>query len=399
MINFILHKIYYHIVGAILLKKSISVMLCFALIFSPDLICKALGVSAQSAILMEGTAGNVIYGKNENAKLPMASTTKIMTALCAIENSEPNELVAVNPAAIGIEGSSIYLKKGEKLTMRELLLGLMLNSGNDAAVAIAYAVSGSVDDFAKLMNKTAEKIGVKNTHFSNPSGLDDSEHYTTAYDLAKITAYALKNKEFKNIVSTYRNTISDTVSGQQRYLKNHNKLLKMYDGCIGVKTGFTKKSGRCLVSAAERNGVMLVAVTLNAPDDWNDHINMLNYGFEKVTLQNVFKKDDYVCTLNVNNGSERSVKAIFENDVSLPQISGSENNVTIKYKIPSSVTAPIKYHQSLGRIDVYLNGKYLLYANVVASSAVSANNTKTLKRSVMLLLCDFALEMTNFPRR
>jgi len=237
--------------------KVVCFVLCFCL-WVPR--ACAIGTSAVSAIVIETSGNSVIYQKNAYKKMPMASTTKIMTALCAIEAGNIDRTVTVNPNAVGIEGSSIYLQKGEKLTLRDLLYGLMLNSGNDAAVAIAYEVSGGIDEFALLMNKTAQKIGCKNTHFENPSGLDGKEHYTTAYDLAIITSYAMKIPAFADIVSTYRKSIPNGDKTYERQLKNHNKLLNMYDGCTGVKTGYTKKCGRCLVSSAKRDGVELVAV-------------------------------------------------------------------------------------------------------------------------------------------
>lgn len=248
--------------------KKCVLLLCAVLCAVIPHRCFAVGVSAKSAVLIETSADRIVYRKNADEKLPMASTTKIMTAICAIENTDDlDRKITVADCAVGVEGSSIYLKHGEHLSVRELVYGLMLSSGNDAAVAIACAVSGDVQRFAALMNETAKKIGVQNTSFKNPNGLDEEGHYTTAYDLARIASYALKNDEFKKIVSTYTTTIPYEGYSYDRRLKNHNKLLKLYDGCIGIKTGFTKKSGRCLVSAAERDGAVLVAVTLNAPDD------------------------------------------------------------------------------------------------------------------------------------
>ena len=371
------------------MKRVFTVLICCMLFLAFCIPCRAVGVSAVSAVLIDGFSGRVIYEKNANSKMSMASTTKIMTALCAIENSQLDKKITVNPAAVGVEGSSIYLKNGERLTIRELVYGLMLSSGNDAAVAIAYAVSGSIESFAELMNKTAGKIGVKNTHFVNPNGLDAEGHYTTAYDLAQISAYAMKNEEFRKIVSTYRTTISYEGQGYDRQLKNHNKLLKMYDGCIGVKTGFTKKSGRCLVSAAEKNGVTLVAVTLKAPDDWNDHINMLNYGFERVTLKNVLKKDDYVCTVAVKNGTQKTVKLVLEDSFDIPQILGITDKVSIKYKIPGKIAAPVGYRQCAGKVNIYLNGKCVGEVNAVTDATITADNSKNLKRSAFLIFTEF----------
>ena len=211
----------------------------------------------------------------------MASTTKIMTALVAIESSPLDKNVMISDMAIGTEGSSLYLKKGEIMSMSDLLMGLMLRSANDAAAAIAYEISGSIEAFADKMNEKAASIGVTDTHFTNPHGLDDENHYTTAADLAIITAEALKNDTFLEIVSTEKCIIKN-FDGEARLLTNHNKLLSLYDGAIGVKTGFTKKSGRCLVGAAERDGMRLIAVTINAPDDWNDHEALFDFGFSRL---------------------------------------------------------------------------------------------------------------------
>ncbi len=237
------------------------------------------GVSARGAVLMEAASGDVVFGQNENARLPMASTTKIMTALVALEALPLDTVVTVTSDSVGVEGSSIYLCEGETLTLEQLLYALLLESANDAASAIAVAVSGSVEAFAARMNEKAAALGLTDTRFVNPHGLDAEGHYTTAYELAVITRAALENPTFRAICSTERKTIPLHGNEGVRLLLNHNKLLNSYDGCIGVKTGFTKRTGRCLVSAAEREGVTLIAVTLNAPDDWRDHTAMLDYGF------------------------------------------------------------------------------------------------------------------------
>ena len=265
------------------MKKLIGIISAILLAASvlPCDICAITDVSAQAAILIEMSTGDTIYEKNADVRLPMASTTKIMTAVTALEHGDISKTVAVNPSACGVEGSSIYLTAEEKLTLEELLYAVMLESANDAAAAVAYEISGSIDDFAALMNETAEKIGLCNTHFTNPHGLDDEEHYTTAYDLAKLTAYAMGNPMFRKIVSTQKKTIPLNGDEGTRVLINHNKLLRLSDDVTGVKTGFTKRSGRCLVSAAERDGVSVIAVTLNAPDDWNDHLAMHELGFSE----------------------------------------------------------------------------------------------------------------------
>lgn len=232
-----------------------------------------LQTSARNTILMDADTGEILYEQDAQSHALIASTTKIMTALVVLEHCALDLVFTVPHEAVGIEGSSMYLKEGEQLTIRELLYGLMLSSGNDAAVALALACSDSVEEFVALMNLTADKLSLENTHFENPNGLDGKAHYSSAEDLAKLTAYALKNEEFIRIVSTKNIRIGD------RCLQNHNKLLWSMDGCIGVKTGYTRASGRVLVSAAEQDGRRLIAVTICDGNDWQDHKELYSFGF------------------------------------------------------------------------------------------------------------------------
>ena len=215
-------------------------------------------VPPQSAIVMEKESGRILYEINPRQKLPMASTTKIMTAIVALEKGNPADNVTISATAEGVEGSSMYIRQGEIMSLEELLYGLMLCSGNDAAVAIAEHVGGNIEQFVQMMNQKAQEIGALDTHFDNPNGLPSDSHYSTAYDMALITAYGLKNATFAKIVSTREMTISGYGKQYVRQLVNHNKLLRMYPDCIGVKTGFTKEAGRCLVSAAKRDGMTLI---------------------------------------------------------------------------------------------------------------------------------------------
>lgn len=244
-------------------------------------------VSAKGAVLIEAESEEILFEKNAHLPMGPASTTKIMTALVAAEHGDPNRVFTVPKEAVGVEGSSVYLTEGEKLTLRELLYALLLASANDAAVAIAVCVAGSEANFCRLMNEKAKAMGLVSTRFENPHGLYHEEHYTTAYELARIAAEALRNPLLRQIVSTYKATIPSGGVPNARLLVNHNKLLRSYDGAIGVKTGFTKKTGRTLVSAAERDGMTLIAVTLDAPDDWRDHTALLDYGYdtyERITI-------------------------------------------------------------------------------------------------------------------
>ncbi len=265
------------------------------------------GMSARGAVLMEATSGTIIFGQNENARLSMASTTKIMTALVALEQMPTDAVITVTEASVGVEGSSIYLTAGESLTLEDLLYALLLESANDAAETIAVAVAGDVPSFAALMNEKAAELGLTDTHFVNPHGLDAEDHYTTAKELALLTRSALKNADFRRICSTERHTIPLHNTEGVRLLLNHNKLLKTYDGCIGVKTGFTKKTGRCLVSAAEREGVTLIAVTLGAPDDWRDHTAMLDYGFTLYRSVSLCEPGLYAAPLPLIGGEQEYV--------------------------------------------------------------------------------------------
>lgn len=241
-----------------------------------------LGISAQAYLLMEASSGRVILAQNERQRLPMASTTKIMTALLTLEQPDLDAYFTVDAQAIRVEGSSMGLREGDQVTLRALAAGMLLSSGNDAAQAAAVSIDKSVEAFAKRMNGRAAELGMEDTHFVTPSGLHDDEHYSTAADMALLARSALQNEAFVSICSKSSMKLSFGNPPFDRWLKNHNRLLKEYEGCIGMKTGFTKKAGRCLVTAAERDGVTLICVTLNAPNDWRDHTRLLDYGFSQV---------------------------------------------------------------------------------------------------------------------
>ncbi len=328
--------------------------------------------SAKSAVLIEAQSGDVIYEKNAYEKLPMASTTKIMTALVAIEKcADLDAVYAVPPEAVGIEGSSLYLKQDEELSMRDLLYGLMLRSANDAAVAIAVNVAGSVEAFSEMMNAKAKELNLENTHFMNPNGLDDPEHYTTAYDLACLTFYAMKNPVFAEIVSTLKYTIGTNT------VVNHNKLLRCYEGCTGVKTGFTKKSGRCLVSAATRDGVSLIAVTLNAPDDWNDHKSMLDLGFNEYKSVELCSEGTLTFELDCTGGACEKVKITNRDAVSVPLRQNlGEINCIVESKGPSLLFCPIEKGANIADAVFYQNGCVIARVPLYAKEAVKSKQYK-----------------------
>ncbi|MGM9636509.1 MAG: D-alanyl-D-alanine carboxypeptidase family protein [Eubacteriales bacterium] len=314
-------------------------------------------VSAQAAILRSAD-GVVLYTKNSDVRLPMASTTKIMTALVAIEQLPADSVITVPKEAVGVEGSSAYLIAGEQITLTDLLYALLLQSANDAATAIAIAVSGSVESFAELMNKRAKEMGLTNTHFCNPHGLDDPDHYTSAADLAEIAACALQNPEFRKIVSE-RKYVSTSLSEVTRWFTNHNRMLMTYDGAIGVKTGYTMRTGRCLVSAAERDGLTLIAVTLRDPDDWRDHTAMLDYGyscFEKVTLAT---PGEITAELLLEGGVTDRVRCSNRQELTVWMPKGTESDYEVQIQLPNFEYAPVSPDEAEGKVLFLQDGRVI----------------------------------------
>lgn len=308
----------------------------------------APSVSAHSAVLLDAELGTVLYAKDADTRHPMASTTKVMTALVALEQMAPDTQICISPDAIGTEGSSIYLTEGEQLTLEQLLYALLLESANDAAVAIAIGIAGSVEQFAELMNRKAADLGLTDTQFRNPHGLDAEGHYTTAYELALIARAALQNKLILKMVSTRKATIPHDGIDGVRLLVNHNKMLRLYDGSIGVKTGYTKKSGRCLISAAERNGVRLIAVTLNAADDWNDHTALLDYGFSLRESVSLCEANSIVFTVPVVGGENTSV--IVSNPQALCRsLPKRHPEIQQTLELPRFLYAPVCDGETVGR--------------------------------------------------
>jgi len=351
-------------------------------------------VAAQSAILIDTDSGDIIYELNSNKRLPMASTTKIITAIVAIESGMPlDKIITITKKMTGAEGSSIYLYQNERFTLNDLLYALLLNSANDAAEAIAISVAGSIEKFAEMMNEKVKELNLKDSNFTNPHGLDNEMHYTTAYDLAKITAHALENEIFVEIASAKNKIIypknADGTNNESgaRYLRNHNKMLRLYKDAIGVKTGFTKRSGRCLVSAAERNGTKLVAVTLNASDDWNDHIEMLDYGFANYRNVELCKEHEYKFNVNIVNGykinqdgkkenlTDIKCENIHAESASLPN-SINRENIESKIELPQFIYAPVKKGDMIGRIVFMYKDRIVGYSVIAACEDVGVRNKK-----------------------
>lgn len=297
-------------------------------------------ISAQKAILMDAATGRVLYEKNSETKSLIASTTKIMTALVVCEQCNVLDRVKIPKEAVGVEGSSMYLREGEVLTVQELLYGLMLSSGNDAAVALAIYCGGTVEGFAELMNDKARLLGLNGTHFANPHGLDHPNHYSTAADLAKLSVYAMENPIFAQTVSTKNVTID------KRCLQNHNKLLWRVEGADGIKTGFTKKAGRILVSSATREGRRLVCVTINDGNDWLDHASLLNDGFANFRQTSILKQGDCVGTVEIAGGECDRVQVLAGKDFSFPLAKDEKPEILLSG--PGFAFAPVVQGENAG---------------------------------------------------
>lgn len=338
-------------------------MLAAILLFSVD----ANALSAQKAVVMDGQTGYVLYEKQADERSLIASTTKIMTALIVCEQSNVLDRVRIPKEAVGIEGSSIYLQEGEILTVQELLYGLMLHSGNDAAVALAIYCGGTVEGFAQLMNDKARQLEMTNSHFENPHGLDDPHHYSTARDMAILAAYAMKNPIFVKTVSTKRVNISN------RTLTNHNKLLWRMDGAEGVKTGYTKAAGRILVSSAVRQNRRLVAVTINAPNDWQDHEALMNEGFAHYSENCVVRAGECIGYVDVFGGNEAQVALIAASDCICTLADWETPSVVLQeYGV---VYAPIVSGQDAGTAYVLVDGSVIGKVAVQYGGTVERHET------------------------
>ncbi len=327
----------------------------------------ALEVSAKACIMIEAVTGNVIYEKNSHDRLPMASTTKIMTTILSLESGDLDTQFTVDSNAIKVEGSSMGLLEGDIVTKRALCYGMMLPSGNDSANATAIKLGGSFENFAKMMNDKAKQIGMNDTLFVTPSGLDEGGHCSTAYDMALLTRYALKNPDFREICGTYTAQVNFGNPPYDRWLKNSNKLLNMYDGVIGVKTGFTDDAGRCLVSACERDGVTLIVVTLNAPNDWNDHTSLYDYGFSQVSMQSPINENFEV---NLVGASKDTLSLERSAEVLLPNVVGCSADYKTKVYLNEFEYAPISKGETLGRVEYLLDGEVVSTCSLISSEEV-----------------------------
>ncbi len=352
-----------------MLKKIICIFLVLLLLSAQYLQCFALNnddLSASCAVLYYPGQKKILFEKNAQTKRSMASTTKIMTSLLALEECTPDRQIDITWEMVNVEGTSSGLRADDTVYLKDLVYCMLLESGNDAANAVALGLCGSYEAFAEKMNARAEEIGMENTSFVTPSGLDDENHYTTAYDMALLAAEAIENKEFASICSTEKYKVEFINSDKTVTLYNHNKLLQKYSSAIGIKTGFTKKSGRCLVSAATQNGITLVAVTLNAGDDWNDHIKMFNYGFglfEQKTADGNFSS----YAVSVTGGNSAFVTAKSE-DIILWSV--KESDIERKIYFQKFLYAPVKEGDVIGYAEYVCGSQVVKRVQLKASHAV-----------------------------
>ena len=334
--------------------------------------------SAKGMVVLEGNTNTILYGYNENFRLPMASTTKIVTAILAIENCQDlDQKIPISDKAVGIEGTSIYIKSGEALSMRELLYGLMLASGNDCAVAIAESLGGE-DLFVDMMNQFALDLGLTNTHFDNPHGLDSDNHYTSAYDLAIMASYSLKNDTFREIASTERMVIPKNDIYQARYLKHKNKLLFTEENCIGVKTGFTDNAGRCLVNAHEENNMQIISVVLNCQPMFEECKRLTDLALDNYMMKEFIKPYNFVSNLEVEDSKKMEIGVITIKGYSLPILKSQEGNYEVRYNLPEKITAPIELNQKVGTVAVLYNGDIIYQDELITIEDAKNNDIKYL---------------------
>ena len=354
------------------------VMLMVSLISPKVVMARDIPSSAKGMVVIEGNSNEILYSYNHEAELPMASTTKIVTAILAIENT-PNldEKFEVSEKSIGIEGTSIYLKSGEKLSMRELLYGLILESGNDCAVAIAEHIGGE-ENFVELMNNFATDLGLVHTHFANPHGLDEDGHYTSAYDLAIMTSYALKNPVFREIVSTERMVIEKNDIYQARYLKHKNRLMFTDKNCIGVKTGFTDNAGRCLVNAHEENGLQIISVVLNCQPMFEECDRLTKLAMSEYMMKEFVLPYNFVSNVEIEKSQKSEIGIITVKGYSKPILKSEEMDYDVKYIMPDSLTAPIELNQGVGKVQVLYKGQVIYEDDLITIEGAKNNDMKYL---------------------
>lgn len=347
------------------LRGAAALALVCAVFLSLYMPVQALQCS-RAEVVIEVTSGRILCSRNEKECLPVASTTKILTAIIIIEDCDLGSRVCIPEEAAGIEGSSIYLTAGEVLTVRDLLHGLMLRSGNDCAATLALYHSGSMDKFAAVMNERARMIGAENCTFRNPHGLPQEGHLASALDMAKIAAYALRNKTFSEIVNCRQYVVEDGGCGYARTLINKNKMLSLYEGADGVKTGYTKEAGRCLVSSATREGMRLVCAVLDSPDMYNRSAELLDDCFARYSMRELFNGEKFEREIPTDGTAGKKCRVSCLGQFSYPLAEGEEKFVEVCETLPDILALPVHKGDETGKIDVYLQNQLIFSEKIVS---------------------------------
>ena len=342
------------------------------LLLIPTAHADEIGTSAAACVVIDAASGRVLLSHNADAALPMASTTKVMTALLAIESGNPEDPVTCSRTAFGVPGTSIYLSEGETLTLRDMLYGLMLASGNDAATAIAEHIGGTVEQFCAMMTARAAELGCTSTHFLTPHGLPCEGHYTTAHDLALIAREAMTHPTFREIVGTSRATIPWEGRNYDRVLNNKNKLLTTYEGATGIKTGYTKKAGRCLIFGAARDGMEIIGVVLNCPDWFDEAARLMDIAFDRYEAVTMLHAGESVCSIPVEHADGASVEALLSADLTGVVARGSLPRVEID--LPDTLDAPIHAGQILGAARLTANGVTVAEVPLIAAADIARDD-------------------------
>ncbi|MBQ8598911.1 MAG: D-alanyl-D-alanine carboxypeptidase [Oscillospiraceae bacterium] len=346
-----------------------------------------LTTNAKACIVMEASTGRILGGQDVDERLPMASTTKIMTSLLALERDDLDEWFEVDAQAIQVEGSSMGLQEGDQVTLRTLLYGMLLPSGNDAANATAVRIGGTQSKFVAKMNQKAAELGLENTQFQNPSGLDAEGHYSTAYDMARLCAEAMKNETFREICCLSKAQVRFGNPPYSRWLENYNKLLTMYSHCIGVKTGFTEAAYRCLVSAAEQNGITLICVTLNCADDWAVHEMLYEHFFAQMETRSLTAHLPETLRL-ANSEIEVPVAAVYQEDLPIRK----EEEINCEILIQPMIFAPISKGSVLGEVIIRTDETELLRTELIAAEDI-ADSTPEKEPSLIDRIADFIIQL------
>lgn len=361
------------------MKKVLCILLCSLYViscFNISACAKDLSLSAQAYVLYCVENDSVILEHNAKNKMKPASTTKIMTTLLALEEAQKRDTHVKFTDAMTAEGSSMYLKNGDVVNLSSLAKGMMMASGNDAANAVALTLSDSIEDFSRLMNKRAKDIGMTDTHFVTPSGLDDENHYSTALDMARLMAHAMKNEAFCDITKSRSITVDFLSPKKQVTYENHNRLLSLYEYCVGGKTGYTKTAGRCLVSVARKEKVNLVCVTFDAPDDWNDHIKMFDYGFERLKAVDISENDDELSVEVV--GGEKDFTPLYHKDDETVVVNKEDaKRVQRTVYIPNFLYAPVEFDEYVGMVVYKLDDKIIKEVPLYTQNRVEIKKKKT----------------------